>query len=97
MHEYYFKIKKGDLEFEFSTTDKFTFEEKLSDWINGIVHGAYIEPPHQPPAQTQEQQHDNAQEPVVEAVNCGKFIGVNSVLFFKGVDGILQRSYLRAV
>ena len=27
----------------------------------------------------------------------GKFIGVNSVLFFKGVDGILQRSYLRAV
>jgi len=54
MHEYYFKIKKGDLEFEFSTTDKFTFEEKLSDWINGIVHGAYIEPP----------QHDNAQEPV---------------------------------
>ncbi|MBS6552595.1 MAG: hypothetical protein KH321_01490 [Clostridium sp.] len=64
MHEYYFKIKKGDLEFEFSTTDKFTFEEKLSDWINGIVHGAYIEPPHQPPAQTQEQQHDNAKEPV---------------------------------
>lgn len=36
MHEYYFKIKKGDLEFEFSTTDKFTFEEKLSDWINGL-------------------------------------------------------------
>lgn len=45
MHEYYFKIKKGDLEFEFSTTDKFTFEEKLSDWINGIVRGEYVSHP----------------------------------------------------
>lgn len=45
MHDYYFKIKKGDLEFEFSTTDKFTFEEKLSDWINGVVKGQYVAPP----------------------------------------------------
>lgn len=45
MHEYYFKIRKGDVEFEFSTSDKFTFEEKLSDWINGIVRGNYIAPP----------------------------------------------------
>lgn len=36
MHEYYFKIKKCDIEFECSTTDKFLFEEKLSDWINRI-------------------------------------------------------------
>ena len=37
MHEYGFKIKKGDLEFEFNTTDKNTFEEQLSDWIRGIM------------------------------------------------------------
>ena len=42
MHEYYFKIRKGDLEFECSTTDKVAFEEKLSDWINGIVKGAEV-------------------------------------------------------
>ena len=45
MHEYYFKIKKGDIEFECSTSDKITFEEQLSDWINGIVQGTYVEPP----------------------------------------------------
>lgn len=45
MHEYYFKIRKGDIEFECSTTDKITFEEKLSDWINGIVNGTNVEPP----------------------------------------------------
>ena len=45
MHEYYFKIRKGDIEFEFSTNDKFTFEQQLSDWINGIVRGDYVEPP----------------------------------------------------
>lgn len=45
MHEYYFKIRKGELEFEFSTTDKFTFEEKLSDWINGIIKGEPVMPP----------------------------------------------------
>lgn len=42
MHEYYFKIRKDDIEFEFSTTDKFTFEQQLSDWINGIVRGDYV-------------------------------------------------------
>lgn len=36
MHEYYFKIKKGEIEFECSTTDKFLFEEKLLDWIDRI-------------------------------------------------------------
>lgn len=40
MHEYYFKIRKGDIEFECSTTDKLTFEEQLSDWINGLVNGS---------------------------------------------------------
>ena len=44
MYEYYFKIKKGDIEFECSTNDKITFEEKLSDWINGIVKGEYVKP-----------------------------------------------------
>ena len=38
MHEYYFKIRKGDIEFEFSTTDKFAFEQQLADWINGLVN-----------------------------------------------------------
>lgn len=47
MHEYYFKIKKGDIEFECSTSDKQTFEEQLSDWINGVVRGEYIAPPEQ--------------------------------------------------
>ena len=37
MHEYYFKIRKGDIEFEFSTSDKNAFEQQLSDWINGLV------------------------------------------------------------
>lgn len=45
MHEYYFKIKKGDIEFECSTTDKTTFEEQLSDWINGIVKGSPVKAP----------------------------------------------------
>lgn len=45
MHEYYFKIKKGDIEFECSTTDKTTFEEQLSDWINGIVKGSPVKTP----------------------------------------------------
>lgn len=45
MYEYYFKIKKGDIEFECSTSDKQTFEEQLSDWINGVVRGDYIAPP----------------------------------------------------
>lgn len=43
MHEYYFKIKKADIEFECSTSDKVLFEEKLSDWINGIIHSVEIE------------------------------------------------------
>ena len=45
MHEYYFKIKKGDIEFECSTTDKITFEQQLSDWINGLVNGNHIPAP----------------------------------------------------
>lgn len=45
MHEYYFKIRKGDIEFECSTTDKITFEQQLSDWINGLVNGKNIHAP----------------------------------------------------
>ena len=45
MHEYYFKIRKGDIEFEFSTTDKFTFEQQLGDWINGLVNGTPLKQP----------------------------------------------------
>lgn len=56
MHEYYFKIRKGDIEFECSTSDKQTFEEQLSDWINGIIRGDYVAPP------TPEQE-ENAAEP----------------------------------
>lgn len=37
MHKYYFKIRKGELEFEFSTTEKIAFEEQLSDWIKGAM------------------------------------------------------------
>lgn len=36
MSDYYFKIKKGDVEFEFSTTDKSAFEEQLYDWLKGF-------------------------------------------------------------
>ncbi len=32
MHKYYFKIKKGDTEFEFSTSDQAVFDEQLSYW-----------------------------------------------------------------
>ena len=45
MHEYYFKIRKGDIEFEFSTTDKTAFEQQLADWINGLVNGAHVKEP----------------------------------------------------
>lgn len=45
MHEYYFKIRKGDIEFECSTTDKITFEQQLSDWINGLVNGQNLPAP----------------------------------------------------
>lgn len=45
MHEYYFKIRKGDIEFECSTTDKITFEQQLSDWINGLVNGTNLQAP----------------------------------------------------
>lgn len=37
MHKYYFKIRRGELEFAFSTTDKIAFEEQLSDWIKGAM------------------------------------------------------------
>ncbi len=45
MHEYYFKIRKDDIEFEFSTTDKTAFEQQLADWINGLVNGAHVKEP----------------------------------------------------
>lgn len=53
MHEYYFKIRKGDIEFECSTTDKKTFEEQLSDWINGIVKGSCVVPSNNEPTEIQ--------------------------------------------
>ncbi len=49
MHEYYFKIRKGDIEFAFSTTDKFTFEQQLGDWINGLVNGTPLKQPKETP------------------------------------------------
>lgn len=75
MHEYYFKIKKGDLEFEFSTSDKFTFEEKLSDWINGVVKGSYVAPPKQenteenPVAQDEEEQQKPERSGFIDVKN----------------------------
>lgn len=62
MHEYYFKIKKDNIEFEFSTTDKFTFEQQLSDWINGVVRGDYVEPP----AEATEPENQNEQNSQVQ-------------------------------
>lgn len=62
MYEYYFKIKKGDIEFEFSTSDKTTFEEQLSDWINGIVKGEYVAPPMQTETQ-EDKQEANEEKP----------------------------------
>ena len=64
MHEYYFKIKKGDIEFECSTTDKVAFEQKISDWINGLVNGEYIEPPKETPTDetdTVDEKHQTSQ------------------------------------
>ncbi len=61
MHEYYFKIKKGDIEFECSTTDKLTFEQQLSDWINGIVQGKEVPAPNEntESAKTDEKQQES--------------------------------------
>lgn len=56
MHEYYFKIKKGDIEFECSTSDKITFEQKLSDWINGLVQGKELSVP-------KDESNNNEQKP----------------------------------
>ena len=56
MHEYYFKIRKGDIEFEFSTTDKFTFEQQLGDWINGLVNGTPLKQPKETPQSEPEPQ-----------------------------------------
>lgn len=63
MHEYYFKIRKGDVEFEFSTSDKFTFEEKLSDWINGINNGITVVPPAPPVLPTKESREKQEDKP----------------------------------
>ena len=56
MHEYYFKIRKGDIEFEFSTTDKFTFEQQLGDWVNGLVNGTPLKQPKETPQSEPEPQ-----------------------------------------
>ena len=63
MYEYYFKIKKGDIEFECSTSDKQTFEEQLSDWINGVVKGEYVAPPEQQTENITENITENKAEP----------------------------------
>jgi len=62
MHEYYFKIRKGDIEFECSTSDKIMFEEKLSDWINGIVKGDFVAPPQETVTEENTPQ-DNIEKP----------------------------------
>ncbi len=62
MHEYYFKIRKGDIEFECSTSDKIMFEEKLSDWINGIVKGDFVALPQETVAEENTPQ-DNEEKP----------------------------------
>lgn len=37
MHEYYFKIRKNDIEFEFSTSDKQAYEDELFNWVKGFT------------------------------------------------------------
>ena len=37
MHEYYFKIRKNDIEFEFSTNDKQAYEEEMYNWVKGFT------------------------------------------------------------
>ena len=66
MHEYYFKIRKGDIEFECSTTDKITFEQQLSDWINGIVQGKPLNPPSDETTQQESEKEHAAQEATTE-------------------------------
>ncbi|MBS4759535.1 MAG: hypothetical protein KHX03_02410 [Clostridium sp.] len=87
MHEYYFKIRKGDLEFECSTTDRFTFEEKLSDWINGITaikdkydkygqHAEHVEPTVE---QTVEAEAKNNEEAQPQKQERSGFIDVKNI------------------
>lgn len=37
MHNYHFKIKKGEVEFEFSTSDKEAFDVQLANWTSKIA------------------------------------------------------------
>ena len=37
MHEYYFKIRKNDIEFEFSTNDKQAYEDEMYNWVKGFT------------------------------------------------------------
>lgn len=39
MHDYYFKIKRKDIEFEFSTNDKQAYEDELYNWVRGFTPG----------------------------------------------------------
>jgi hypothetical protein len=43
MYDYYFKIKKNNVEFEFSTTDRAAFDEKLAEWVGRISNEQVIE------------------------------------------------------
>ena len=79
MYEYYFKIRKGDIEFECSTTDKMTFEQQLSDWINGIVQGKPLAAPADEKNISQTEEQDNFSDNNEEKPQRSGFIDVKNL------------------
>ena len=79
MYEYYFKIRKGDIEFECSTTDKTTFEQQLSDWINGIVQGKPLVAPADEKNISQTEEQDNFSDNNEEKPQRSGFIDVKNL------------------
>lgn len=79
MYEYYFKIRKGDIEFECSTTDKMTFEQQLSDWINGIVQGKPLVAPADEKNVSQTEAQDNFSDNNEEKPQRSGFIDVKNL------------------
>ena len=79
MYEYYFKIRKGDIEFECSTTDKMTFEQQLSDWINGIVQGKPLAAPADEKNVSQTEEQDNFSDNNEEKPQRSGFIDVKNL------------------
>ena len=77
----------GDIEFECSTTDKITFEQQLSDWINGIVQGKPLNPPSDETTQQESEKEHAAQEATTEE------LPQRSSFFLKMYNSKMRRTY----